>query len=61
MIGPRWVVLNTKKQKFMLADYRYADLMDDDVFKLVFGQESSDVLLSEEYDKAQRVPRSPHS
>ncbi len=30
----------------MLADYRYADLMDDDVFKLVFGQESSkDVMM----------------
>ena len=30
----------------MQADFRYADLMNDDVFKLVFGQESSkDVMI----------------
>ena len=26
---------------FMQLGYKYADLLDDDVFKLVFGQESS--------------------
>ena len=25
----------------MQCDFKYADLLDDDVFKLVFGQESS--------------------
>lgn len=30
----------------MQTDFRYADLMNDDVFKLVFGQESSkDVMI----------------
>ena len=32
--------------KIMHYDFKYADLLDDDVFKLVFGQESSkDVML----------------
>lgn len=31
---------------FMQTDFKYADLLDDDVFKLVFGQESSkDVMI----------------
>lgn len=31
----------------MEKDFKYADLLDDDVFKLVFGQESSkDVMLA---------------
>ena len=30
----------------MLNDFKYADLLDDDVFKLVFGRESSkDVMM----------------
>lgn len=38
--------VNIKKQKFMQHDFKYADLLDDDVFKLVFGQESSkDVMI----------------
>ena len=41
----QWLCL-TLKLKFMQTDFRYADLMNDDVFKLVFGQESSkDVMI----------------
>ena len=28
------------KLNFMSYDFKYADLLDDDVFKLVFGRES---------------------
>lgn len=39
-------VLLTIKSIFMQNDFKYADLLDDDVFKLVFGRESSkDVMI----------------
>lgn len=46
MIGPRWDDCKPNNQKFMQQEFKYADLLDDDVFKLVFGQESSkDVMI----------------
>ena len=34
------------KLNFMSYDFKYADLLDDDVFKLVFGRESTkDVMI----------------
>ena len=37
---------NFKTDSFMQYDFKYADLLDDDVFKLVFGRESTkDVMI----------------
>ena len=39
-------VLLIIKSIFMQSEFKYADLLDDDVFKLVFGRESSkDVMI----------------
>ena len=39
-------IVSTNKSIFMQSEFKYADLLDDDVFKLVFGRESSkDVMI----------------